>query len=281
MSRILCSLSLVALFALPAITSVQAQEDTVQKIARFEYKGKVQYGLVKGEAIQAIEGDIFGEWKPSDYLILLKDVKLLVPTEPKQIFAMAGNYKSHLSGEIPEKFKTPQPFLKTFSSLQRQEGNIELPAGSDPVHYEAEMVIVIGKECKNVSKEDAKDYVFGITCGNDVSARDWQKNDVQWWRAKATDTFSPCGPWIATGLNYDDLLMTLKLNGKVVQEERTSLLIHDVATMVSFISQHTTLHPGDLIFTGTPGKTDVIKSGDVVEVEIEGVGVLRNNVVDE
>ncbi|QDU78884.1 Ureidoglycolate lyase [Polystyrenella longa] len=281
MSNPLTTLSLCTLLAITTMASLYAESETVQKIARFEYKGKVRYGLVKGESILAIEGDIFGEWKRSDYLMKLEDVKLLVPTEPKQIFAMAGNYKSHLDGEVPEQFKTPQPFLKAYSSLQRPDGEIQLPPESAPVHYEAEMVIVIGKEAKNVSKEDAKDYILGITCGNDVSARAWQKGDVQWWRAKASDTFSPCGPWIVTGLDYDDLLMTLKLNGKVVQEERTSLLLHDVASTVSFISQHTTLHPGDLIFTGTPGKTDVIKSGDVVEVEIEGVGVLRNTVVDE
>ncbi|MEZ6046686.1 MAG: fumarylacetoacetate hydrolase family protein [Planctomycetaceae bacterium] len=280
MMRFLCSLTMLAVIFLGNLTSLSAA-DAVQKFARFEHKGEIHFGLVKGEAVQVLEGDLFGEWKPTDYVIELKDVKLLVPTEPKQIFAMAGNYKSHLDGEIPEKFKTPQPFLKSYSSLQRHEGNNELPAGSAPVHYEAELVIVIGKECRNVSKEDAKDYVFGVTCGNDVSARDWQHGDVQWVRGKACDTFGPCGPYIATGLNYDDLLMTLRLNGKVVQEERTNLLIHDVATCVSFISEHVTLHPGDLIFTGTPGKTDEIKSGDVVEVEIEGIGVLKNNVVDE
>ena len=156
-----------------------------------------------------------------------------------------------------------------------------LPAGSEVVHYEAELVVVIGRVAKNVSKQDALDYVFGVTCGNDISERKWQKGDVQWWRAKGSDTFGPCGPFITRGLDYDNLQLKLRLNGEVKQDDNTSYLIHDVASTVSFISQHITLHPGDLIFTGTPGKTDVIKAGDVVEVELEGVGVLRNQVVAE
>ena len=127
-------------------------------------------------------------------------------------------------------------------------------------------------------KEKAKEYVFGVTCGNDVSARDWQKNDVQWWRAKGCDTFGPCGPYIATGLDYDNLMLTLRQNGEVKRKQSTRDLIHSVADTVSFISKHTTLEPGDLIFTGTPGKTAAIKPGDVIEVELEGVGVLRNPV---
>jgi len=125
------------------------------------------------------------------------------------------------------------------------------------------------------------DYVLGVTCGNDVSGRVWQKEDVQWWRAKGADTFGPCGPYLVSGLKYDDLLLQLRLNGKTLQKERTSLLIHDCSSIVSAISQHVTLYPGDLIFTGTPGETAAIKPGDVCEVELEGVGVLRNPVVAE
>jgi len=140
------------------------------------------------------------------------------------------------------------------------------------------MVIVIGKRASKVSVEKAGDYVLGVTCGNDVSARDWQKGDVQWWRAKGTDTFGPCGPFVATGINYDDLLLVTRVNGEVRQKQRTKDLIHGVAAIVSFASMHVTLEPGDLIYTGTPGKTQEIRPGDVVEVEIEGVGTLRNPV---
>lgn len=136
------------------------------------------------------------------------------------------------------------------------------------------MVVVIGKQAKHVSEEQALDYVFGVTCGNDISARDWQ-----WWRAKASDTFSPCGPFIVTGLNYNDLHLQLRRNGQVMQEQRTADMIHNVATIVSWISRHITLEPGDLIYTGTPGTTSPIKPGDKLEVELEGVGILTNYVV--
>jgi len=252
------------------------------RYVRFQAGETVAYGVVEGDRVRQLSGDLFTSPKPTRTTYALDEVKLLVPTKPTQIFAMAGNYKSHLkSGDIPVKFRTPQPFFKSPSCLVAHEGNIVIPKDAGTVHYEAEMVIVIGKKASKVSKDDALDYVFGVTCGNDVSARVWQKGDVQWWRAKGSDTFGPCGPYIATGLNYDNLLMTLRLNGEVRQKERTKQLIHDVAGTVSFISRHVTLHPGDLIYTGTPGKTAEIKPGDVVEVELEGVGVLRNPVVAE
>jgi 2-keto-4-pentenoate hydratase/2-oxohepta-3-ene-1,7-dioic acid hydratase in catechol pathway len=138
---------------------------------------------------------------------------------------------------------------------------------------------VIGKRAKNVAREDAKSYVFGVTVGNDVSERDWQRADLQWFRAKASDTFGPLGPAVVAGLNYDNLLLQTRLNGEVVQSQRTEDLIFNVAYIVSYVSRYVTLVPGDIIYTGTPGTTRQIKSGDVVEVELEGVGVLRNKVV--
>ena len=259
--------------------------DDVVKFARFKVNDKVTFGIVEGDNVREIDGSIFRDWKKTDTVHALADVTLLVPTRPQHVFAMAGNYKSHLAdAEIPPKFRIPQPFFKSPSSLVRHEGRIVIPKNAtDAVHYEAEMVVVIGRRAKDVSKEKALDYVLGVTCGNDVSERYWQNDadnkDVQWWRAKASDTFGPCGPFIVSGLDYDDLLLTLRLNGEVRQEERTSQMIHDVAAQVSHISQHITLLPGDLIFTGTSGKTSELKPRDVVEVELEGVGVLRNRVV--
>ncbi len=270
-----------------AMAADAATGDGVVKFARFAVGDRIAYGIVEGERVHEIAGPIFGDYRKTDKLHALADVTLLVPTRPRHVFAMAGNYKSHIADtEIPEKFRTPQPFFKSPSSLQRHEGPIVIPANAtEEVHFEAEMVLVIGRRARNVAKEDALDYVFGVTCGNDVSERFWQNDeehkDVQWWRAKASDTFGPCGPFIARGLNYDDLLMTLRLNGEVKQQERTSQMIHDVAGIVSFITQHVTLLPGDLIFTGTSGKTSKLVAGDVVEVELEGVGVLRNRVVRE
>ncbi len=254
----------------------------VKKFVRFLHGDAVTYGQVVEERVQQIDGDIFGEWELTDHSFPLSDITLLTPTEPTHVFAMAGNYKSHLKeAEIPEKFKIPQPFFKSTSSLVAHGGAIVIPQGAEDVHFEAELVLVIGRECRDVSEEEALSYLFGVTCGNDVSERIWQKSDVQWWRAKGSDTFGPCGPYLVTGVDPDNLQMRLKLNDKVLQEENTDHFIHNSAAMISFISKHVTLLPGDLIFTGTPGKTSAMKPGDVVEVEIDGVGTLRNTVVKD
>lgn len=289
----------------------------VTRYCRFQAGSVIAFGIVEGEKVRQLEGDLFGDFKRTDKLHALKDIKILVPTTPTQVLAMAGNYKSHLNannaqttvttvtkvttdvatgktttdskttvdsagpGDIPEKFRVLQPFYKSPSCLIADGETIVLPKDSTSVHYEAELVIVIGKKAKNVTKERALDFVFGVTCGNDVSERVWQKADVQWWRAKAADTFGPVGPYIVTGLNYDDLEMKLRVNGEVKQEERTSMLIHDVASIVSGISRYITLMPGDLIFSGTPDRTTDIHAGDKIEVEIEGVGILRNPVTHD
>ncbi len=158
------------------------------------------------------------------------------------------------------------------------EDTIRYYPDAENLHFEGELVIVIGKRAQRVAAADAAQYVFGVTAGNDVSERNWQKNDLQWFRAKASDTFGPLGPAVVTGLNYNDLLLQTRLNGEVVQSQRTKDLVFDVAAIVSYVSRYVTLEPGDLIYTGTPGTTRAMKPGDVVEVEIEGVGVLRNRV---
>jgi 2-keto-4-pentenoate hydratase/2-oxohepta-3-ene-1,7-dioic acid hydratase in catechol pathway len=285
MSRPLTGIALTCcLWALAlGSSSTQAQDGgQVTKFVRFQAGKTVAYGILEGDAIHQLAGDLFDGWRKTNKTHNLGDVKLLVPTRPTQVVAMAGNYKSHLDGgSVSPPFQIVQPFFKSPSCLLEHEGAIVLPQAAEDVHFEAEMVIVIGKTAKNVSPDEALNHVFGVTCGNDVSARVWQKNDVQWWRAKGSDTFGPCGPVIATGLDYDNLMMELRVNGEVKQKESTNQLIHGVAGIVSGISQSVTLHPGDLIFTGTPGKTSALQPGDVVEVEIEGVGVLRNPVVAE
>lgn len=277
----------IAFHAVGAEPENKPTADKAIKFARFKVNDNVAFGIVEGENVREISGSIFEEWKKTEKVHALSDVTLMVPTRPRQVFAMAGNYKSHLSNaEIPPKFRIPQPFYKSVSSLTPHESRIVIPNdATEEVHYEAEMVVVIGRRARNVSKENALDYVLGVTCGNDVSERYWQNDeenkDVQWWRAKGSDTFGPCGPFVVSELDYDDLLLTLRLNGEVKQQERTSQMIHDVATQVSFISQYVTLLPGDLIFTGTSGKTSALHAGDQVEVELEGVGILRNQVVRE
>ncbi len=270
----------LAALAVASGASPATAADKATKFARFEVGGKTAYGVVEGDQVQQISGDLFGDWKKTDKSYPLSSVKLLIPTDARQVFALAGNYRSHLKdAEIPPKYQIVQPFLKPPACLIAQGEKIVIPKGTNDVHYEAELVLVIGRKAKNVSEADAMNYVFGVTCGNDVSARDWQKDDIQWWRAKGSDTFGPVGPYIVSGINYADLNLKLILNGEVKQEQRTSELIHSIPKTVSVISKHTTLYPGDLIFTGTPGKTSPIKSGDVVEVDIEHVGVLKNPVV--
>ena len=248
----------------------------VTKYARFQVGDLAAYGIVEGDRVRQIDGDPFGPWRPTDKTYALAEVKLLVPTQPTKILACAGNYKSHL-GDAPA-HPHPEFFFKVPSCLIAVGQSIVIPKGTEEVHYEGELVIVIGKRAKNVPADRALDHVLGVTCGIDVSARDWQQGDVQWWRAKGTDTFGPCGPWIVSGINYDDLLLQLRLNGEVRQKERTSNMEHGVGAVVSWASRHVTLEPGDLIFTGTPGKTSAIQPGDVVEVELEDIGVLRNPV---
>jgi 2-keto-4-pentenoate hydratase/2-oxohepta-3-ene-1,7-dioic acid hydratase in catechol pathway len=279
--------SLTALTGLGlATTGTAASDKKGTKYARFQIgKDKTAYGLVEGDSLRVLKGT-FGKWEKTDQTYKLAEVSLLVPTRPRQVFAMAGNYKSHLAGEsIPPKFQIPQLFYKPYSCLVPHGANIVLPKGSSVVHHEAEMVVVISKRTKKVSKAKALEHVLGVTCGNDVSERVWQndetKKDVQWWRAKGADTFGPCGPFIVAGIPYDDLHVEMRVNGQVKQSDSTKNLIHDVAAMVSYISHFVTLHTGDLIYTGTPGKTSAIKPGDVCEVEIEGIGVLRNPVVGD
>jgi len=274
--------TVVALFGLCAAgfsMPLQAEEvrGTMTKYLRFQVGDKVAYGIVEGEGVRELSGDLFGRWEKTDTMHQLDEVTILVPTTPTKVIALAVNYRSHAGEQVPP--AVPQGFFKVPSCLQRHEGTIQLP--TENVHYEGELVLVIGKRAKDVEEADALDYVLGVTCGNDISARDWQSGDTQWWRAKGADTFGPCGPFIVSGLDYDNLNLELRVNGKPVQETNTNLLIHGVAKIVSFLSKHVTLEPGDLIFTGTPGTTAALHPGDVVEVEIEGVGVLKNSVVSK
>ena len=215
----------------------------------------------------------------------LSEVKLLTPCVPRKIVAVGRNYKTHLTGpvKLPEPTR-PEIFFKPTSSLQHPEWPIVVPPDSTDLHFEGELVLVIGRKLRHASKEEAAAGIFGLTCGNDVSERNWQRGpdkDVQWWRAKGCDTFSPLGPAIVTGLDYGNLRLCTRLNGELVQDQSTADLIFDCPTMVSFISRYMTLHPGDVIYTGTPGQTRPMKPGDLVEVEIEGIGVLRNPVIAE
>ncbi|MFQ5872367.1 MAG: fumarylacetoacetate hydrolase family protein [Dehalococcoidia bacterium] len=248
------------------------------KIARYEVEGRVAYGMVEDGSIREIQGGPFDELSATGETYSLKGVKLLTPASPSKVLAVGLNYASHLGDrKSPEE---PGIFLKSPSALLEPEGTILLPSESKHVEHEGELVVVMGRKAHHVSPENALEYVLGYTCGNDVSARPWQRNDLQWWRAKASDTFAPLGPYIATDLDPGNLDLEVRINGEIAQQGNTSDLIFDVPAIISFISRCMTLEPGDVIYTGTPGIPGSTKAGDVVEVEISGIGILRNHVAD-
>jgi 2-keto-4-pentenoate hydratase/2-oxohepta-3-ene-1,7-dioic acid hydratase in catechol pathway len=254
----------------------------VTKYVRFRRGASVGYGILDGETIREIGGPPFGAPSQTGARHKLAEVKLLFPCEPPKVLAVGLNYKSHVGDRKPP--ANPEIFYKPITCLQNPGDPIVIPRAARNVHYEGEMVLVIGRRARNLTPAQAREVIFGVTCGNDVSERDWQggkEKDLQWWRAKGADTFGPLGPAIVRGLDYGNLKLQTRLNGKVVQQAPTSDLLFAPAEIVSWISQAVTLTPGDVIYTGTPGQTARLAPGDVVEVEIEGLGVLRNPVQAE
>ncbi len=253
---------------------------SVTRFIRYRSAAGVSYGILDGDAVREIHGGLFGSHAETGAHHKLSDVKLLAPCQPGKIMGVGLNYRSHLGGRPQPSH--PEMFYKPVTALQDPDEPIAIPNGAADVHYEGELVVVIGKPVKNATPEQARAAIFGVTCGNDVSERNWQhgaQKDLQWWRAKGSDTFAPLGPAIATGMDYGNLLLETRLNGEVVQRQYTSDLIFDCPSIVSWVSGWVTLMPGDIIYTGTPGATRKLSPGDVVEVEIEGIGVLRNPVV--
>ncbi len=250
------------------------------KYVRYEAHGETAYGVVEGDTVKQITGPPYEAHEVTDHTHALSEVKLLAPVVPNKVVAIGLNYRSHLGDRTPP--KVPEPFFKTTSSVIGTGESVVIPrdaiAEGVKVQPEAELSLVIGKRCKGATKANALSYVLGYTCGNDISARDWQANDLQWWRAKSSDTFTPLGPFIVTDLDPGNLHLMGRINGKVVQDQVTSDLLYDVPTIIEFVSRVMTLEPGDVIMTGTPGAPGDIHEGDVMEIEIEGIGVLRNPV---
>ena len=258
------------------------------KIVRFSHKSKIAYGVLESDSkIIPVDGDIFGKWSRGNESIDLAHVHLHAPVQPLNILAIGLNYRGHAKETGVSIPKEPVLFIKPTTSLADPEQPIELPQmAPSEVDYEAELVIVIGKEGRNISEDEAHKHVLGYTCGNDVSARDCQlRLDVQWARGKSFDTFAPLGPWIETELDGNECNIRSKLNGKVMQDSNTRDLIFNTRQLVSYLSRCMTLLPGTVIMTGTPAgvgfsrKPPVfLKHGDLIEVEIEGIGTLRNPV---
>jgi 2-keto-4-pentenoate hydratase/2-oxohepta-3-ene-1,7-dioic acid hydratase in catechol pathway len=250
------------------------------KFLRFETKDrKNRFGLVEENSVLEIEGDIFAEYKVTQNKYCLGELRVLAPCYPTKIVAVGLNYKDHaaeMKKSLPEE---PMLFMKPATAVIGHEDKIIYPKHmSSRVDYEGELAVVIGKKAKWVEEEKALNYVFGYTCINDITARDLQAKDVQYTRAKGFDTFAPIGPVIETELDPTNLQISTLLNNERKQHSRTSELIFKVPRLVSFISRIMMLLPGDVIATGTPSGIGPMKSGDKVEVEIEGIGVLRNYV---
>jgi 2-keto-4-pentenoate hydratase/2-oxohepta-3-ene-1,7-dioic acid hydratase in catechol pathway len=268
-----------AVGAVSAAFALQAQTPGTRYV-RFRRNGRTGFGILESEQqIRPLDGDFLRGGRPAGVAFPLAGTELLAPVLPGKILAIARNYQSHL-GKIPPPPR-PEMFYKPISALCGPGDAIILPKDSTDVHFEGEVVAVIGRQLKNASKEQAAAAVFGLSCGNDVSERQWQggpQADIQWWRAKGSDTFAPLGPWVVTGLDPAKLTLRTRLNGKVVQEQPVAELIYSIPEMISFTSRFVTLEPGDLFYTGTPGTTTAMKAGDVVEVDVTGIGVLRNPV---
>ncbi len=270
-SALACLLS-----AIVSIGIAQARAADVMKYVRYQHGGESHFGVLDGDTVIEHAGDLFGTKKATGRTIALDQVRLLPPANASKVFAVGMNFASHLSSSS----KAPPPlFLKLPSSLIGDKADIVLPADATNVHFEGELVLVIGKATKNISREDAMAHVFGVTAGNDLTERYWQGSDLQWMRAKASDGFGPVGPAVVTGLDPNSLLLTTRLNGKVVQQENTTNMIHKPAKVVSYLSRYFTLMPGDMIFMGTPGRTSSLENGDVVSVTIDGIGTLTNRIV--
>ena len=272
---LLCTAALLAAFAGPSGLSAQASV----KYVKYEIAGRVAWGILESDTtIREISGSpIATAARPVDTRVEVVDVRFLPPADPNKVIAAGLNYRSHIGDASPAAYVGL--FAKFPSTLVGHGADIVYPADATSVHYEAEICVVIGKTARNISEAQAREHVFGVTACNDVSERGWQKADLQWLRAKGTDTFGPIGPALVTNVDYNRLKLIGRLNGQVVQESTSDLLIFPIDNIVSYISRYVTLEPGDVIFTGTPGTTQALKPGDTFEVEIPGVTLLRNKVV--
>ncbi len=251
------------------------------KIVRYQDSdGGPAWGMVEGDTVFGLIGSPFGDYGKGAAVGRLEQVPLLAPVAPSKVVCIGRNYAAHaaeLGNEVP-----PEPliFLKPPSAIIGPDATIELPTLSEQVEHEAELVLVIGKRCRHLSEAEALEAVLGFTCGNDVTARDLQGRDGQWSRAKGFDTFCPLGPWIVTPDELDPsrAMVRCRVNGEVRQEGSTEQLIFSLRRLLRDISAVMTLEAGDVIMTGTPAGVGPLRAGDTVEVEVEGIGVLRNPV---
>lgn len=257
---------------------------SAERYVRYEQNGAVSWGeLVDGTIYQLTDAPYLGGSRTGT-TAAEGSVKLKAPVDPKLSFMTAFNYSDHKKetfGITKDTTKQPGLFTVPASSIIGPEDNMVRPKGATNFHYEAEMVVVIGKKAENVALEDAGDYIFGMTIGNDGSERDWQAGDIQWTRAKGTKNFNPVGPHLVTGLDYTDLDIEGRHNGVKSQGANSSGMVFDFNYMVYYVSKYFTLEPGDIIWSGTMGDTGPMQPGDTYEITVEGIGTLKSTLVQE
>lgn len=255
---------------------------------RFLVGDRIAYGVLDGEQVIELTAAPFGPHERTSTRHDVSSVKLAVPTVPNTFFCAGRNYAGHIramahaKGQEPVFPDKPEIGYRSNTALIAHEEPIVKPVdASDQFQYEGELVAVFGRRARHVSPEEALGHVFGWTIGNDVTERAWQRADPAMWRSKNADTFKPMGPWIVTGLDPSELRTRIRLNGRITDEFATGEMLFDVATYISEVTKYITIHPGDVMWFGTDGLPENMKPGDVVEIEIDGIGVLRNPVVAE
>src|SRR5438128_6188632 len=250
--------------------------------------GHTSWGMVESDRVIAVNGEPFGEWQRTPQSHSLKDVKVELPVMPRTFYCVGLNYLKHLTeaankrGEVPNVPDQPEIGYRAQNELITHDEDVVIPTtATEKIHYEGELVVVIGKKAKHLNETNAMDCVFGYTIGNDVSERSWQKADRSLWRSKNADTFKPMGPWIETEADLAKMQTIVRVNGKETNRFQTNDMIFGVVPFLVELTKYFTLWPGDVIWMGTDGASPDIRHGDVVEIEITGIGTLRNRFVAE
>ncbi|MCI0438364.1 MAG: fumarylacetoacetate hydrolase family protein [Chloroflexi bacterium] len=255
---------------------------------RYQADGKTYYGILEGSEVVEVSGSPFTRYRRTGKRRPFSSVKLLVPFEPKTFYAAGVNYIAHITEMAERQGREPNippkadvGYRANNALIAHGEAIVKPKDSTERFQYEGELVVVIGKQAKHLTEENAFSCVLGYTIGNDVSERTWQAGDRTLWRAKNTDTFKPMGPWIETDVDLDKMMTIVRLNGRQVTMFPTNNMLYGIAHYISEMTRYLTLYPGDMIWMGTDGAPENMKPGDVCEVEITGIGVLRNPIVAE
>ncbi len=251
------------------------------RLIRFvDDNGNAQNGWILNDKVGKLRGNVFDEFQRDQATFALNEIRLLPPVTPGKIICVGRNYPAHAKEHGVDVPKVPLIFMKPPSAVIAHKQEIVLPPQSSQVEHEAELAVVIGKSGRWITADDAKKYILGYTIANDVTARDLQRKDKLWTRAKGFDTFCPLGPWIDTEMNPLDTLITCRVNGEMRQMGSTRDMVFSIPQLIAYISSIMTLNPGDVILTGTPAGVSPLAPGDLVEVNIEGLGILQNTVIE-